>query len=58
MVLPDIPEIGIHYVDFQVQVTVDRRIIDARRRVASMSDNGVERLRAQLVAYFLRLELS
>ena len=58
MVLPDIPEIGTHYADFQVQVTIDRRVVDGRRRVASMSDGGAERLRAQLVAYFLRLELS
>lgn len=58
MVLPDIPVIGTRYVDFQVQVTLDRRVIDARPRTASMSDQAVQRLRAQLVAYFLRLELA
>jgi len=55
LVLPDVPEIGIHYLDFQVQVTLDRRIIDGQRRIASMADAGIKRLGAQLVAYFLRL---
>ena len=56
LVLPDIPEIGTRYADLLIQVTLDRKLIDARRRIASMSVAGVERLRAQIIAYFTRLE--
>lgn len=55
LVLPDVPELGTCYADLLIQVTLDRRIIDARRRLASMSEEGAERLRAQIIAYFTRL---
>ena len=56
LVLPSIPELGTFYADLLIQVTLDRKVIDGRKRIASMSDLGAERLRAQIVAYFTRLE--
>lgn len=55
LVLPGVPEFGTCYADLLIQVTLDRKIIDTRRRIASMSEQGGERLRAQIVAYFARV---
>lgn len=57
MVLPDLPKTNrTMYADLRAIVTVDRELLDACGRVASLSDAWVKRLQAQIVAFFTRLE--
>lgn len=55
LVLPDIPTLGTYYADLRVIVTLEHETIRDEQRVASMSETGAERLRAQIVAFFTRL---
>jgi hypothetical protein len=57
-VLPDVPQLGkTLYADLRAIVTVDRELADGCDRIASLSEEGAERLRAQIVAFFTRLDL-
>jgi hypothetical protein len=55
MPLESIPKLGTCYADLRCVVYVDRKLLPNETRLASMNDEGVVRLRAQLIAYFTRL---
>jgi hypothetical protein len=57
MPLPDIPGLGDYYVDLNCFMSLDRKIVDHIKRIASMSENGVTRLQAQLFGFFSRKTL-
>ena len=57
MPLPELPGVGDSYVDLRSIIAVPRKLIPDAARVASMSDEGLERLQAQLVLFFTRLKL-
>ena len=54
--LPDLPELGDHYADLRCIAYVDRKLVTDAQREFSMSDDGVIRLRAQLIEFFTRLD--
>lgn len=54
MPLPEIPNLGDYYADFRLLTVVDRTNADQSIRLASMSEDGVLRLQAQLIAFFTR----
>jgi hypothetical protein len=57
MVLPNVPTLGSTlYVDFRTQITLDTRLINSKRKIASLSEFGRQRLRVGLIYYFLRKE--
>ncbi len=57
MVLPDLPGTAkTLYADLRAIVTLDRELVNAYNRVASLSDTWVQRLQAQIIAFFTRLE--
>ena len=59
MPLPEIPDVLTEsYVDLRGTCFVERELIDDASRLCSMSDDGVERLQAQLIAYFTHIPLS
>lgn len=54
LVLPDIPQVGSCYADLKNIFTVDKGLIgDDTMRIASMTDQGKDRLQWQLIAYFV-----
>lgn len=57
MPLPDIPQLGNYYVDLNCLMWLDREIVDRIKRIASMSEDGVTRLHAQLFGFFTRKQL-
>ena len=48
---------GDFYADLRLITPVDRRVIDAATRVASMSAEGLERLQHQLADHFVRIDI-
>lgn len=59
MPLPEIPGVlPESYVDLRGICFVERKLIDDASRLSSMSDEGVERLQAQLIAFFTHIPLS
>jgi hypothetical protein len=50
-----LPELGDCYADLRVITAIDRRFLDAERRLAQLSPAGVIRLQAQLVGFFTGL---
>jgi len=57
MPLPAIPTLDSHYADLRLITPIDRQFLTDVSRIASMTDSGVERLQAQLAAFFLRKTL-
>jgi hypothetical protein len=57
MPLPDVPELGTYYADFRMMSVINRKGMD-ENRLASMTESGVMRLQAQLVAFFTRLDVT
>jgi len=57
MPLPEIPSLGTCYADLRSMTTLDRRVVDAAERLASMTPEAERRLQAQLVAFLVRLDL-
>ncbi len=57
MPLPGIPQLGDYYVDLNCLMWLDREIVDRVKRIASMSEDGVTRLHAQLFGFFTRKQL-
>lgn len=55
--LPDVPSIGTLVADLRCTTSVPRAIVDDGTRVASMTTAALRRLAAQLVGFYLRLEL-
>lgn len=53
--LPDVPGLGTCYADFRTLSYVEMKTIPDNTRQVSMSDEGVLRLRAQIVAFFSRI---
>jgi hypothetical protein len=58
MPLPEVPTLGSCYADLRLTAAVDRQYLDVARRIASLSDAAVGRLRLQLIAFFTRLDAS
>lgn len=56
--LPGIPDLGDFYADLLAMLVIDYGILDRCTRLASMSPPGVERLQAQLVAFFTRRDFT
>lgn len=54
MPLPDVPQMGTSYADFRLMQVIRREYLHLNGRVASMNDDAVARLQAQLVAFFTR----
>lgn len=55
--LPNIPTLGAnYYADFRAITYIEKKAITTACRLASMSENGIIRLQAQLVAFFTRIE--
>lgn len=48
---------GDFYADLRLITPVDRRVVDATTRVASMSAEGLERLQHQLADYYIRIDI-
>lgn len=57
MPVPDVPTLGICYVDLRSIASVDSKIVSGCARLASMTVQGKNRLQAQLVGFFTRLAL-
>ena len=57
MPLPGVPQLGDCYADLRIMSSIDRRLIAEAERVAGMTEGGVQRLQAQLVAFFTRKDL-
>ncbi len=55
--LQGIPVLGDYYADLRCMTYVDRANIASDARLASMTDDGVIRLQAQLVTFFARLDI-
>lgn len=55
MPLPDVPGEGDMYADLRTIAYVDRKLVPDSSRKCSMTEEGVVRLRAQLIEYFTRL---
>ena len=53
--LPAIPGLGDYYADLRVITAVDIEFVRAANREASMSDDGLIRLKAQLIEFFTRI---
>jgi hypothetical protein len=58
MPLPGIPVLGDHYADLRLTTFLPKEILETGNRVASMTDEGVLRLQAQLIGFFTRLKVS
>jgi hypothetical protein len=56
MPLPEIPNLGSCYGDLRQISAVDRQYVQTKNRLASISDEGLGRLRLQLIAFFTRLD--
>jgi len=54
MPLPGVPQLGDYYADLRCLMWLDRKIVDQNKRIASMSEEGVLRLQAQLIGFFTR----
>jgi len=54
--LQDIPELGTCFADFRSMTAVDRRNINAARRVSSMTEEAVRLLWARLIGFFTRMQ--
>jgi hypothetical protein len=54
MFLPGVPGLGDCYVNFRSVGTVDREVIRATRRIASMRDEARKLLEARIVKFFVR----
>jgi hypothetical protein len=55
--LPGVPAIGDHYLDLRCTTYLPGDVCTAAGRVASMTDEALIRLHAQLVAFYTRLDL-
>lgn len=56
--LPGVPNLGDCYADFRLLMWAHKKLIeDAGKRVASMTDDAVIRLQAQLIGFFTRRSL-
>ena len=56
LLLPDVPEIGEHYLDLRCITYLPADVALGMKRVASMSDQALVRLHAQLVGFFTRID--
>ncbi len=56
MPLPGVPSLGDCYADLRMTTAVNRDHLDVKKRLASLSEAGVGRLRLQLIAFFTRLQ--
>jgi hypothetical protein len=55
LVLPEVPTLDrTMFVDFQIQITLDTRLVESKPKLASLSEFGRRRLRVGLLYYFLR----
>jgi len=54
--LPELPELGDYYADLRCITYVDRKLVADSQREFSMSEEGVIRLRAQLIEFLTRLD--
>lgn len=52
--LPDIPGLGLAYADLRLMNATPRQSLSAGKRLLSVTDNGLLRLQAHLVEFFLR----
>jgi hypothetical protein len=55
--LPGLGGYGDHYADLRLIAHVDRKLIPNASREFSMNDDAVIRLRAQLIAFFTRIDM-
>ena len=58
MYVPDVPTIGHHYLDLRNTVQLPVELATSSPRIASMTDDAVIRLRAQLIGFFTRIDLA
>jgi len=58
LVLPDVPSLGACYADLRLTTAVDRAFLDIDKRIASLSEAGLGRLRLQLIGFFTRRDMS
>lgn len=59
MPLPGLPTLGDCYADLRLLMWIDRKLIeDAGKKVASMTEEAVIRLQAQLIGFFTRKDIS
>ena len=56
MPLPAAPVLGNSYADLRLTTTVDRAFLDVKKRVASLSEKGIGRLRLQIIAHYTRAD--
>jgi hypothetical protein len=56
LILPNVPGLGDCFADFRVIAPVQRELVNAAPRVASMTDAALNRLHDQIVAFFIRKE--
>ena len=57
--LPEIPQKLVEsYLDLRGICFVERKVVDNVERLASMSEDGVERLHAQIIGFFTHIPLS
>lgn len=57
LALPAIPSFGDGFADLRVMTSIDRRLIDAAAKLASITEAGRQRLCTQLIGFLTRLEL-
>jgi hypothetical protein len=55
--LPEIPTLGTHYADLRLITPVERSLIKDSERIASMTEQGPDRLYAQVFKFIMRKEL-
>ena len=56
MPLPSITNVGDGFADLHLSMPVDRRVVDAAKRAASMTKDARHRLKLQLIAFYTRLD--
>lgn len=56
MPLPDVPKLGEHYVDLRFMCSMPKGVLMKCDRVASMTDEAVLRLQAQVLGFVCRLD--
>ncbi|HMR73967.1 MAG TPA: hypothetical protein PKD61_02615 [Polyangiaceae bacterium] len=55
--LPDLPGLGDCYADLRASHAIDRTTVDLLERMASLTDQGAQRLGAQVIGFFTRLNV-
>jgi hypothetical protein len=56
LILPDVPLLGDCFLDLRFTTTVDREFLGLDKRIASLSEEALGRLRLQLISFFTRLD--